>query len=280
MCVARTAFTAQVSNQSQPVAPRQPATPDYVVGTNDGLMVTVFDQPQLTGRYVVQADGTFTFPLLGRLQVGGLTLQAVENQLRERLSKGYLKDPQVGVSVDQYRSQQIFVMGEVRSPGSLQFTGSMTLIEALARAGSTTDRAGLEAVIVRSPQEGSIPADAATLARAQASNDENVMHINLETLQRGALSQNVMLRSGDTIFVPRAETVFVSGQVNRPGEYVIRAGMTIRQVLSLAGGVTDRGSSRRIQIIRQVDGKETTVGGDLQDKVKNGDTVLVRERFF
>jgi polysaccharide export outer membrane protein len=280
ICVARTAITAQVSNQSQPVAPRQQATPDYVVGANDGLMVTVFDQPQLTGRYVVQADGTFTFPLLGRLQVGGLTLQAVENQLRERLSKGYLKDPQVGVSVDQYRSQQIFVMGEVRSPGSLQFTGSMTLIEALARAGSTTDRAGLEAVIVRSPQEGSVPADAATLARAQASNDENAMHINLETLQRGALSQNVMLRSGDTIFVPRAESVFVSGQVNRPGEYVIRAGMTVRQVLSLAGGATDRGSTRRIQIIRQVDGKETTVGADLQDKVKNGDTVLVRERFF
>ena len=280
ICVARTAITAQVGNQSQPVAPRQPATPDYVVGANDGLMVTVFDQPQLTGRYVVQADGTFTFPLLGRLQVGGLTLQAVENQLRERLSKGLLKDPQVGVSVDQYRSQQIFVMGEVRSPGSLQFTGSMTLIEALARAGSTTDRAGLEAVIVRSPQEGSVPADAATLARAQASNDENVMHINLETLQRGALSQNVMLRSGDTIFVPRAESVFVSGQVNRPGEYVIRAGMTVRQVLSLAGGATDRGSTRRIQIIRQVDGKETTVGADLQDKVKNGDTVLVRERFF
>ena len=280
MCVARTAITAQGSNQSQPVAPRQPATPDYVVGANDGLMVTVFDQPQLTGRYVVQADGTFTFPLLGRLQVGGLTLQAVENQLRERLSKGYLKDPQVGVSVDQYRSQQIFVMGEVRSPGSLQFTGSMTLIEALARAGSTTDRAGLEAVIVRSPQEGSVPADAAALARAQASNDENTMHINLETLQRGALSQNVMLRSGDTIFVPRAESVFVSGQVNRPGEYVIRAGMTVRQVLSLAGGATDRGSTRRIQIIRQVDGKEITVGADLQDKVKNGDTVLVRERFF
>ena len=106
------------------------------------------------------------------------------------------------------------------------------------------------------------------------------MHINLETLQRGALSQNVMLRSGDTIFVPRAESVFVSGQVNRPGEYVIRAGMTVRQVLSLAGGVTDRGSARRIQIIRQVDGKESTVGADLQDKVKNGDTVLVRERFF
>src|SRR4029077_8263540 len=112
-------------------------------------------------------------------------------------------------------SQQIFVMGEVRVPGSLQFTGSMTLIEALARAGSTTDRAGLEAVIVRSADEGATPPDAAALARAQGSNDANVVRVNLETLQAGALSQNVMLRSGDTIFVPRAETVFVSGQVYR-----------------------------------------------------------------
>jgi polysaccharide export outer membrane protein len=280
ICLAGTSVAAQVGNQPQVVGQRLPATPDYVVGANDALTVTVFDQPQLTGRYIVQADGTFTFPLLGRLQVGGLTLQRVENDLRQRLSNGYLKNPQVGVSVDQYRSQQIFVMGEVRSPGSLQFMGSMTLIEALARAGSTTDRAGLEAVIVRAAQEGAPPADAATLARAQSSTDANVTRVNLETLQRGALAQNLMLRSGDTIFVPRAETVFVSGQVSRPGEYVIRPGMTVRQVLSLAGGVTDRGSTRRIQIVRQVNGKETTVGADLQDKVQNEDTVLVRERFF
>ncbi len=105
--------------------------------------ITVFDQPQLTGRYIVQADGTFTFPLLGRLKAGGLSMQALENELRDRLVKGgFLKQPQVGVSVDQYRSQQIFVMGEVRQPGSLQFTGSMSIIEALARAGSTTEHAG------------------------------------------------------------------------------------------------------------------------------------------
>jgi polysaccharide export outer membrane protein len=273
----------QAGGPSTPLSPQRTFAGQYIVGPNDALTISVFDQPQLTGKYIVQPDGTFTFPLLGRLNVGGLTLQAVENELRDRLAKGYLKDPQVGVSVDQYRSQQVFVMGEVRSPGSLQFTGVMTIIEALARAGSTTDRAGLEAVIVRSHDEGVSPADAATLARAQDLNDANVIHVNLETLQAGALSQNVMLRSGDTVFVPRAETVFVSGQVNRPGEYVIRPGMTVRQVLSLAGGVTDRGSTRRIQIIRQgnaKDGKETTVGADLQDKVRNGDTVLVRERFF
>ena len=134
----------------------QPAA-DYKVGPNDVLAITVFDQPQLTGRYMVQADGSFTFPLLGRVSVGGLTMQAVENHVRDALAKGYLKNPQVGVSVEEFRSQQVFIVGEVRQPGILQFTGSMTMIEALARAGSTTDRAGIEAVIVRTP-EGAVAA--------------------------------------------------------------------------------------------------------------------------
>ena len=257
----------------------QPAA-DYRVGPNDVLAITVFEQPQLTGRYMVQADGSFTFPLLGRVSVGGLTMQAVENQVRDALSKGYLKNPQVGVSVEEFRSQQVFVVGEVRQPGILQFTGSMTMIEALARAGSTSDRAGIEAVIVRTPNGASPPDAAAALARAQKGDDENVIRVNLETLQTGALAQNVTLQSGDTIFVPRAETVFVSGQVYRPGEYPIRAGMTVRQLLALAGGITDRGSTRRIQIIRDTDGKETTISADQQDTVRGGDTILVRERFF
>ena len=256
----------------------QPAA-DYKVGPNDVLAITVFDQPQLTGRYMVQADGSFTFPLLGRVSVGGLTMQAVENHVRDSLAKGYLKNPQVGVSVEEFRSQQVFIVGEVRQPGILQFTGSMTMIEALARAGATTDRAGIEAVIVRTP-EGASPPDAAALARARKGDDANVIRVNLETLQTGALTQNVTLQSGDTIFVPRAETVFVSGQVYRPGEYPIRAGMTVRQLLALAGGVTDRGSTRRIQIIRDTDGKETTISADQQDTVRGGDTILVRERFF
>jgi polysaccharide export outer membrane protein len=256
----------------------QPAA-DYKVGPNDVLAITVFDQPQLTGRYMVQADGSFTFPLLGRVSVGGLTMQAVENHVRDSLAKGYLKNPQVGVSVEEFRSQQVFIVGEVRQPGILQFTGSMTMIEALARAGATTDRAGIEAVIVRTPDGGS-PPDAAALDRARKGDDANVIRVNLETLQNGALTQNVTLQSGDTIFVPRAETVFVSGQVYRPGEYPIRAGMTVRQLLALAGGVTDRGSTRRIQIIRDTDGKETTISADQQDTVRGGDTILVRERFF
>jgi polysaccharide export outer membrane protein len=259
--------------QVTPAADNAPAL--YIVGPNDVLGVIVFDRPQLSGKFTVEADGTLAFPLVGRVRVGGLSIRAAEDEIRMRLAAGYLTDPHVSVTVDQYRSQQVFVMGEVRQPGSLQFTGSMTLIEALARVGSTTDRAGSEAMIVRSPSE---PARAGAV-QANASNSETI-HINLQSLQRGVLSQNVALRAGDTVFVPRAATVFVSGHVKSAGEYVIRSGMTVRQALALAGGVTDRGSTRRLQIIRQIDGKEVTVAVDLQTAVQPGDTIVVRERLM
>lgn len=253
----------------------------YIVGPNDVLTITVFDNPQLTGRYVVQTDGTFTFPLLGSIKAGGLTLQALEHDIRERLAKGYLKNPQLSVAVDQYRSQRVFVMGEVRQPGGFEFTGPMTLIDALARVGSTTDRAGGEAVVVRPPL-GAPPPEAPIAAKVDDVRDTNaeVIRVDLERLQGGTLSENITLRGGDTIFIPRAESVFVSGQVRSAGEFVVRKGTTVRQVLALAGGTTDRGSTGRIQIIRRVDGKEVTMGVTLQDQVQPGDTVVVRERFF
>ena len=97
------------------------------------------------------------------------------------------------MTVEQYHSQQIFVMGEVKQPGSLQFTGAMTLIEALARVGSTTDRAGAEAMIVRSTGEP------ATAAQSPNGSNAETIRVDLQSLQTGALSQNVALRAGDTI---------------------------------------------------------------------------------
>jgi len=258
-----------------------PATNDaqrlYIVGPNDVLTITVYNQAQLSGKFVVEADGNFSYPLLGRVAAGGLSIRAVEDKVRQGLADGFLKDPQITITVDQYRSQQIFVIGEVRQPGPLPFTGSMTLIEALARAGTVTERAGTEVVIVRTAPGAA--AGPAAIPDPKATTEDTI-RVDLQKLQSGTLAQNVALRPGDTIFIPRAETVFVSGQVRMPGEYPIRAGMTVRQALALAGGVTDRGSTRRVQIIRRVNGKETTIGGDLQKTVQAGDTVVVNERFF
>ena len=86
----------------QAATPPAPNQRTYIVGTNDVLMITVYNQAQLSGKFSVEADGTIAYPLLGRVAAGGLTVRAVEEKIHDGLANGYLKDPQVSVSVDQY----------------------------------------------------------------------------------------------------------------------------------------------------------------------------------
>lgn len=250
----------------------------YVVGQNDVLTITIYNQPQMTGKYIVEADGAFTFPLIGRVPALGLSVREIEDDVRMRLAKGILKNPQVGVAVEQHRSQQVFVIGEVRSPGGLPLIGAMTLIEALARVGSVTEKAGPVLLVVR-PRAGGPAPDLAKVIDDKDPNAE-VFRVDLDRLKSGGLAENVALQAGDMIVVPRAETVFVSGHVRAPGEIVIRKGMTVRQVLTLAGDVTERGSTRRIRIIRKVNGAEKQLDVKLEDPVQPGDHIVVRERLL
>jgi polysaccharide export outer membrane protein len=247
---------------------------DYVIGAQDVLTVQVFDEDKLSGKYTVEADGTFSFPFLGRVKAGGLTLRAFENDLKKRLAGDYLKNPQVTVGVEQYRSQRVFVMGEVRSAGPVALTGGMTLIEALARAGSTTPTASGEVAIVRAPQGAKGP-----LLPDQDSGVE-VFRATIRSLESGSLTQNIELRDGDTIFVPRAETAYVFGQVKNPGAYALQNDTTVLQALSLAGGVTENGAMNRVKVVRIVKGEKQEVKVKLTDIVKPGDTIIVPERYF
>lgn len=250
------------------------AQTDYIIGAQDVLTITVYDQADLSGKFTVDPDGSLTFPLLGRLKAAGLTLRALEDDLKKRLSDGYIRNPQVSASVEQYRSQRIFVMGEVRAPGAYQLTGDMTIIEAIARAGSTTLQAADEVMIVR-------PKDGRANGPVLPSDDEStVIRVNLRDIQEGALSKNVQLRDGDTLVVQKARSVYVFGQVKAPGAYPVDKDTSVLQALSLAGGVTDRGSTGRIKIVRAVDGKKKEIKVKLTDMVEPGDTIIVAERFF
>jgi polysaccharide export outer membrane protein len=253
---------------------------NYVVGPQDVLTIALFDQPELGGKYTVEADGTFTFPLIGRVRVGGMTLRALEAELRRLLADGFFKNPQVSVSVEQYRSQRVFVVGEIRSPGPYPLTGDMTLIEALARAGSLTPEAGGEVLIVR--LRSGAKTDAPVLPESETGGEDgtDVMRVDVKELQSGRLSRNVQLRDNDTIFVPRAELVYIFGQVRNPGSYPLQKGMTVLQALSLAGGITDRGAEGRVRIERVVKGSRTETKVKLEEPVRPGDTIIVPERFF
>src|SRR4051812_8042903 len=249
---------------------------DYVIGAQDVLTITSYDQADMSGKFTVEADGTFTFPMIGRVKAGGLTLRGLEAAIKTQLKDdGYFRNPQITVAVDTYKSQKVFIVGEVRTPGTYPLSGNMNLVEALARAGSTLPTASGEAVIVHAGENASGP----TMPVNEDGKD--LVRVSLRDLENGGLTSNAALRDGDTVFVPRAQSVYVFGQVKNPGAYSLQQQNTsVLQALSLAGGITDRGSSTRIQIIRIIKGEKQEIKAKLTDVVVPGDTVVVRERFF
>jgi polysaccharide export outer membrane protein len=246
--------------QLPPQPPQSRSVSKYIVGPNDVVSITFFNDTELSGKFPVQADGSITFKHIGRVVVGGQAVQAVEKEMTEKLGRLY-KNPQVAVSVDQFRSQQVFVWGAVRQPGALQFQGQMTLIEALSKVGDITDKAGDEVLVARANSEP--------------------FRVSLQQLRAQPQVHNIQLRSDDTISVAEAERLYVSGFVARPGEYVYRPGMTVRQAIALAGGVTEKGSERRIEIHRtNPDGTDQKLKADLQDLVQPKDTIKVNQKFL
>src|SRR5689334_7987452 len=252
------------------------AATDYVIGPQDVLTITSYDQADMSGKFTVEADGTFTFPMIGRVKAGGLTLRGLEAAIKAQLKdEGYFRNPQITVAVDTYKSQKVFIVGEVRTPGTYPLSGNMNLVEALARAGSTLPTASGEAVIVHAGENASGPT-------MPASDDmKNLVRVSLRDLEKGTVTSNAALRDGDTVFVPRAQSIYVFGQVKNPGAYGLQqSNTTVLQALALAGGITDRGSTSRIKIVRIVNGEKKELKVKVTDVVQPGDTIVVAERFF
>jgi polysaccharide export outer membrane protein len=254
-------------------APLSPAPPSYVIGSQDSIRITVFDEPELSGTYRVESDGMLMFPLVQRVTASGLTLREFQERLTKQLANGFIRNPQVRVEIDQYKSQSVFVMGEVRTPMKVTMTGSMTLLEALAQAGSPTTSASSLVTIVhptRVNTSGAMPDP-----DAEKGAEKSV--VNLTDLQA---ANSFVLRDGDIITVPKAETFYISGNVRNPGSYVLQSGETLEQALAVAGGLTERGTTRGVKANRLVNGKAVEVTLKLADLVKAGDTITVPSRLF
>jgi polysaccharide export outer membrane protein len=263
------------ATQSPPGARGDDAKTEYTINAQDILNVQVFDEPDLSTKYRVEADGMITFPLIGRVPASGLTLREFQDRLRASLAAGYIKNPQVRVDIDAYKSQSVYVIGEVRSPGKIAIAGTMSLIEALALAGSPTVAASSELIVVH-PKKAK--PGAATLPDEDADADRT--RVNIKDLQVGKAGLDIALQDGDTIFVPKAQQIYITGQVRNPGSYVLDPGMTLLQALALAGGISDRGSDRRIKIIRIVNNKRSEVDAKMTDIIQANDTIEVGQRFF
>ena len=261
----------------------QPGPPDYKIGPDDILKVTVYGHEDLTQTVLVQSDGTFIFPLIGRVKAADSTPPALASTLASRLSQGFVRSPQVSVVVQEYRSQRVFVVGEVTRPGPYPLSGRTSLVQVLASAGPTPN-AGAEVVVVRPPpgsdvREPLLPGQVSGKA-APGQTHAQVIRITVRDLEAGDLSQNLELQPGDTVFVPQAPKVFVTGEVRNPGAYGHFPGMTARQLISVAGGLTQYGSDGRLRVVRQAQGKSKEDKVRLDDPVRPGDTLVVRRKLF
>jgi len=245
----------------------------YTLGPQDQLRITVFDEPELTNSYRIDSDGFITFPMINKVAASGITPPELQDRIRSMLASGYIRNPQVRVEVEGYKSQSVIVSGEVRTPGKLMMTGSMSLVEALAAAGSPTSAASNEVSVSRQRRlaNGTVPDE----------NDVEIIRVNLKMLQLGQAGRDLQLQDGDLVNVPKAQTFFITGQVRNSGSLVWEPGMTVQQAVALAGGLTDRGSDRRIKADRIMpDGKVVEVSLHLEDKVQPNDTIKVPTKIF
>lgn len=244
------------------------STEGYVIGSQDNLNIIVTDEADLTNKYRVDTDGTITMPYLKRVQVAGLSLQEAQDKITALLKKDYLRNPQVRIEVDQFKARSILMTGEVRVQGKLALPGtSMSLLEALALAGSATQNASNEVLIMHAPKPGETKAP------------EPIV-VNRKDLELGKVGRDITLQDGDIVNIPVAKRFYISGFVKNPGSFVLDTGTTVGQAIILAGGLSDRGSDRRIKIGRTVNGKTVEISVTMEDKVLPNDEIKVRSRFF
>jgi polysaccharide export outer membrane protein len=239
------------------------ADSDYRLGSGDLLRVAVFGSPELSGEVRVSESGNITYPLIGQVQVAGKSPTQVEAQLVSAFTEGgYLKQPQVSVLVVEYRSQKVSVMGHVTKPGQYSLQSSSRVLDVLAEAGGPINEEA---------------ADTATLMRK----DGSKAAIDLSALFGGDLAQNYEVGGGDTVYVPRALQFYVYGEVQKPGMYKLERGMTVSRAITKGGGLTTRGSERRVVIKRKdKDGKEQHYSAKGSDLLQADDVLMVKEGLF
>lgn len=255
-----------------PVDITSPVTLDRLtLGAGDQIYITVFGQPDMSAEVTVNDNLQVTLPLVGSLKVGGLTPPTLEKLIAKRLKEGeYLLNPEVSIQVRQVRSQIMSVLGEVQRPGRFVLAGKMTVLDALAMAGGMTPRADQTVVLIRRDD---------SKIGGSSSQEMNLSLKHLLDSKRAEL--NLELRNDDVLFVAQQKSFYVFGEVRKPGSYPMELDLNVMRVLALSGGVTERGSMKRIRIHRQgQDQKITEIKPGLNELIEGGDVVFVDERFF
>lgn len=257
-------------------SPKVKADADSRIGPDDLLDITVFEAPEMNRTVRVSTGGEISFELLGAVHVAGLTPRGLESVLQEMLRHTYLNDPHVGVFVHEWQSHSVSVVGAVKMPGVFQIRGAKTLVEVLSMAQGLADDAGDTVIITHAWPDAEGQSSGASDPPPAAVEEVNLR--KLLTSPNSAL--NVPIRAGDIVKVPRAGIVYVVGEVNRPGGFVLQnnENISVLQAVALAQGLTHTSAVGRARIIRTdaSTGKRTEISMNLGRILagKSADTIL------
>lgn len=242
-------------------------TGTFHLGPGDVVRINVYGHPDLTTEARITYDGKITFPLVGEVALAGLDTGGAETRLAKLLHDGkFVVRPHVNVLVQQYRSQQVSVLGQVNKPGKIALDTISSLTDLLALAGGVAPTGSDVVVVIARQKDGSI----------------RKREINLDTMiTSGEMAGNVAVANGDIIYVPRARMFYIYGEVQKPGAYRLERGMTVMQALSVGGGLTVRGTERGVRLHRRDPGGTVqTIEPGLADAIQENDVVFVRESLF
>jgi len=264
------AHAQAAQQQAKPATPAaRAADPDQSrIGPGDSIRITVYQSPDLSMETRVNETGAISYPLLGRVQLAGLTVTAAEQHIASELKRReFVRDPQVQIVVTQVRANQVNVLGQVGRPGRypLDLTG-MRLTEVLALAGGIVAGVGSDTVVVTGTRDGkSFRKD-----------------VDMPSLFRsGNGGEDIVIAPGDSIFVDRAPQIYLYGEIQHPGALRLERGMTVMQAIAAGGGATPRGTLRGLKVTRTgPDGKQTQLEPAMDDTLRNGDVVYIKESLF
>jgi polysaccharide export outer membrane protein len=240
---------------------------EYSVGEGDVLKITVFEHPELDSTVRVSSHGAIALPLIGDVEVGGLTAPEISRKLEALLADGYIVDPKVSTFVTELLHNKAVIVGEVSRPGVYEIGVGTSLLELISKAGGLTKEAGGSAIIRRKPS---------------ASAEEEVITVDLKRLvEQGDLALDILIRNGDSVHLTKTGLFYVIGEVKKPDAYKYIEGTTVIKAVTLAGGFTDRAAMGRIRIIRTVDKKEVVFERvSMDEPVMPEDLIVVPLSYF
>ena len=252
-------FGAAASPAQKPLISRQaPANAEYTLGPGDQVTIRVVDLEEYTDRSVrIDPNGYIDLPLVGRVQASGLTIDQLKDLLSTKLSR-YIHAPQVTLNLSDNQNQTVSVIGAVNSPGIHPLPGPRRLLDVLSAAGGVKTDAGSKVILTRQVQAGPLPV---TGARLDSTGNFHTVSISLDDLLNATTpAENIFVRPGDVISVPRAEVVYVVGNVKKAGGFALSShpSISVLQALSLAEGVDKDAKTSRAKIIRPVPGGDGT----------------------